>query len=298
MEDKIVDYSLCIQNTVEYINQHLFEQLTLDELSKVAGFSKYHFLRIYKNEMGMGIRDFIQMKRMHKAAQLLISSDLTVIDIAVIANFDSQEAFTRAFKREYSLPPAQYRRTMMKIINNKEFEKMHNQLIPGWIATGNMPRLYSAFIDSRTYYNGAKSIALKNKTDILEPGTFYTVMQQFKAEKFIGKRVRFSAFVKTEEVKELGCLWMRINSSTADILKIDNMQNRPIKGNTDWTYYSVVLDVPENSAIINIGVLLAGSGKLWASGLSFEIVDKSVPATDVDLSSGLPEGPINLSLDE
>lgn len=248
--------------------------------------------------MGMGIRDFIQMKRMHKAAQLLISSDLTVIDIAVIANFDSQEAFTRAFKREYSLPPAQYRRTMMKIINNKEFEKMHNQLIPGWIATGNMPRLYSAFIDSRTYYNGAKSIALKNKTDILEPGTFYTVMQQFKAEKFIGKRVRFSAFVKTEEVKELGCLWMRINSSTADILKIDNMQNRPIKGNTDWTYYSVVLDVPENSAIINIGVLLAGSGKLWASGLSFEIVDKSVPATDVDLSSGLPEGPINLSLDE
>lgn len=294
-----MDYSISIHNSIAYIEQHLSEQLTLDELSRLAGFSKYHFLRMFKSEMGMGIRDYIQIRRMYKAAQLLLSSDLSVMDIAVILNFDSQESFTRAFKREYSLPPGQYRRTMSKLINNnKEFDMKHKQLIPGWIVTGNMPKIYSAFIDNDTFYNGKKSIILKNKSEIVEAGTFLTVMQQFKAAKYIGKRIRFSGYIKTEDVREFGGLWMRINSSTADILKIDNMQDRPIKGSTDWTYYAVVLDVPKNSVIINIGVLLKGSGKLWASALSFETVDRSVPTTDVDLSSGLPEGPINLSLDE
>ncbi|HEX3078362.1 MAG TPA: AraC family transcriptional regulator, partial [Lachnospiraceae bacterium] len=85
---------------------------------------------------------------------------------------------------------------------------------------------------------------------------------------------------------------------TSGILKIDNMQNRPVKGNTDWNYYSIVLDVPDNSSIINIGMLLNGTGKLWFSNISFEIVDLNIPTTDVDLSSELPEAPVNLALND
>jgi AraC-like DNA-binding protein len=294
-----MDYAISIQNSITYIEQHLCEQLTLDDVSKVAGFSRYHFLRIFKRETGIGVRDYIQTRRMYRAVQLLLSSELNVMDIAVLLQFDSQEAFTRAFKREYSLPPGQYRRTMMKYVNDKKEPDMkHKQLIPGWIVTGSMPKLYSVLMDSETNYKGAKSIILKNKSEMLEPGAFCTILQQFKAANYIGKRVRFSGYIKSQEIKELGGLWMRINSSTADILKIDNMQDRPIKGNTDWTYYSVVLDVPENSAIINIGMFLNGIGKLWAAGLTFDIVDKSVSTTDVDLSCGLPESPVNLSFDE
>ena len=294
-----MDYAISIQNTITYIEQHLCEQLTLEDMSKAAGFSRYHFLRVFKCETGIGIRDYIQTRRMYRAEQLLLNSALSVMDIAVILQFESQEAFTRAFKREYSLPPGQYRRTMMKLINvKKEPEMKQKQLIPGWIVTGSMPKLYSVLMDSETSYKETKSIIIKNKSEMLEQGAFCTIMQQFKAVNFIGKRVRFSGYLKSQDIKELGGLWMRINSSTADILRIDNMQDRPIKGNTDWTYYSVVLDVPENSAIINIGILLQGTGKLWAADMSFEVVDKSVNTTDVDLSSGLPENPVNLSFDE
>jgi AraC-like DNA-binding protein len=290
-----MDYSISIQNTITYIEQQLCEPLTLDDLSKVGGFSRYHFLRIFKRETGIGIRDFIQTRRMYKAVEFLLNSELSVMDIAIILQFESQEAFTRAFKREYSLPPGQYRRTMKLINMKKESAMKQNQMIPGWIITGSMPKLYTVIMDLENNYNGAKSITIKSKSDMLEPGAFSTIMQQFKAVNYIGKRVRFSAYVKSQDVIELGGLWMRINSTTADILKIDNMQDRPIKGTTDWTYYSVVLDVPENSAIINIGMLLHGTGQLWLSGVSFEIVDRLVSTTDVDLSSGLPETPVNLS---
>jgi AraC-like DNA-binding protein len=293
-----MDYTISIQNIITYIDQHLCEQLTLEDVSRMAGFSRYHFLRIFKRETGIGIRDYIKTRRMYRAVDFLLTTELSVMDIAIILQFDSQEAFTRAFKREYSLPPGQYRRAMMRLINVKKEPVMKlKQIIPGWIITGSMLKLYSVLMDSETNYNGAKSIIIKNKSDMLEAGAFSTIMQQFKAANYIGKRVRFSGYVKSQDIKELGGLWMRINSTTADILKIDNMQDRPIIGDTDWTYHSVVLDVPENSAIINIGILLNGTGKLWAAGLSFEVVDKSVDTTDVDLSSGLPEIPVNLSFD-
>ena len=88
------------------------------------------------------------------------------------------------------------------------------------------------------------------------------------------------------------------NNITANIIKIDNMQNRPIKGDTDWTYYSAVLDIPESSSIINIGLLLFDTGILWLDHIAFEIVDESVSTTDVDLSYNMPESPVNLSFDE
>lgn len=293
-----MDYTISIQNTITYIEQHLCELLTLEEVSKAAGFSKYHFLRLFKSETGIGLRDYIQTRRMYRAAEYLLNSELSAMDIAFLLQFESQEAFTRAFKREYSLPPGQYRRTMMKLRNNqKETAMKQKQIIPGWIITGSMHKLYSVLMDQENNYNGGKSVVIKSKAEILEAGAFCTMFQQFKAAAYIGKRVRFSGYLKTEEVKEWGGIWMRINSTTADILKIDNMQDRPIKETTDWTYYSIVLDVPENSAIINIGLLLNGTGKLWASGLSFEVVDKSVSTTDVDLSSGLPENPVNLTFD-
>ncbi len=293
-----MDYTISIQNTITYIEQHLCELLTLEEVSKAAGFSKYHFLRLFKSETGIGLRDYIQTRRMYRAAEYLLNSELSAMDIAFLLQFESQEAFTRAFKREYSLPPGQYRRTMMKLRSNqKETAMKKKQIIPGWIITGSMPKLYSVLMDQENNYNGGKSVVIKSKAEILEAGAFCTMFQQFKAAAYIGKRVRFSGYLKTEEVKEWGGIWMRMNSTTADILKIDNMQDRPIKETTDWTYYSIVLDVPENSAIINIGLLLNGTGKLWASGLSFEVVDKSVSTTDVDLSSGLPENPVNLTFD-
>lgn len=295
-----MNYSQSIQDTVSYIEQHLCEKLSLDEIIKVSGFSKYHFIRIFKRETGMGLREHIQSRRLSVAAKILLSSTCSIMDIALYCRFESQEAFTRAFKKAYGLPPGKYRRAINNLVNMNEVNTMkNNQQIPGWIVTGTCaPQKFEAAFDREVFFKGTKSVVLKSTSTELETGDYYTVMQQFKAKNYIGKRVRLSGFVKAKGVTGWGGLWMRIDSITANIIKIDNMQNRPITGDTDWNHYSVVLDVPENSAIINIGMLLYGTGELWMDNVSFDIVDKNIPATDVDISSELPEEPTNLSFEE
>jgi hypothetical protein len=71
------------------------------------------------------------------------------------------------------------------------------------------------------------------------------------------------------------------------ILGFDNMDNRAVRGTTDWTMYSVVLDVPENAKNIFFGILLVGKGQVWADDLSLEVVDKNVVTTNLDSPEAL-----------
>lgn len=294
-----MNYSQSIQRTMSYIETNLSNNLSVDELADIAGFSKYHFLRVFKNETGRRLSEHIQNRRMAKAAKLLLFTQLNILDIALMYQFESQEAFTRAFKKEYNLPPGRYRKTMSNLIRIEEGLGMgKNNKIPGWIVTGTVPTEYSVDFNYDIFYKGTRSACIKGESDNIYDEDYMTVMQQFKACDYIGKRIRFSAFIKTQNVAAWCGLWMRINGVTANIVKLDNMQNRPIIGTNDWNYYSVVLDIPESSNVINIGVLLNGKGTIWMDHINFEVVDKSVETTDVDLSSELPEMPLNLSLEE
>jgi hypothetical protein len=64
------------------------------------------------------------------------------------------------------------------------------------------------------------------------------------------------------------------------MLGFDNMSNRKINGNIDWTKYEIVLDVPTETISIAYGALLAGTGKIWFDDITFEIVDETVPTTN------------------
>lgn len=294
-----MDYSLYVRKSIEYIERNLCEPLSLDVLAREAGFSKYHFLRVFERETGSGLSAYVRRRRIARAAALLLKTELPILEIALICRFESQEAFTRAFKGVYSLPPGRYRRTMRGLIDERENHRMKQKaLIPGWLMSGSTPEKYEYGPDRTVFFQGTKSVFLRSREVKLDEGDFGTVMQQFRAATWVGKRVRFSVFVKAEDVTGWAGLWMRIDSSAVNMLKFDNMQNRPIQGTSDWNCYSVVLDVPENSVAINIGILLGGAGKLWFDGIRFETVDKNVPTTDLDISSELPEGPENLSLEE
>src|SRR5262249_18588706 len=137
-------------------------------------------------------------------------------------------------------------------------------------------------------YAGLPSTYLRSKEGIQTTG-FVTLMQQFNATKYLGKRVRLSANLKSDDVKEWGGLWMRVDDTDhpqdgyPSVLAFDNMHNGPkdrsIKGTTGWHNYSVVLDVPESATGINIGFLLSGPGALWANGIKVEVVGSDVPVT-------------------
>jgi hypothetical protein len=159
----------------------------------------------------------------------------------------------------------------------------------GWFVAGSKPTAYESGVATEVTYNGHQSAYLKAKMPSVEG--FGTLMQDFRADHYLGKRVRFSAFVKTEGAQDWAGLWMRVDKE-AKQLAFDNMQGRPIKGTTDWKKYDVVLDVPQEATGIFFGVLLSGSGTVWLSEAKFEIVEPNIPTTGTEAVQKLE--PINL----
>ena len=166
----------------------------------------------------------------------------------------------------------------------------------GWILAGSKPANYETGIDSQARYQDAESAYLKSKPDLAQDDKgFGTLMQSFRAAQYLGKRVRVSGFIRSEDVQVWAGLWMRIDKDST-VVGFDNMQDRPIKGTNDWRRYEVVLDVPKDATGIAFGVLLAGAGTVWLNSTNFEVVDSSVPITGH--ASQQPDGPTNLNFQD
>ena len=160
----------------------------------------------------------------------------------------------------------------------------------GWLLAGSNPHNYEAGVDPQASYHGSPSAYLKAKQSTLEG--FGTLMQDFSAGQYAGRRVRLRASMKTEEVADWAGLWMRVDKGSA-VLGFDNMVDQPIKDTTGWRTYEVVLDVPQDATGIAFGILLNKSGSVWLNNVQLDGVGVDVPTT-AKAPARLPEGPTNL----
>ncbi len=126
----------------------------------------------------------------------------------------------------------------------------------GWM--GGNTKDYEVGVDRDVVKTGKAAATIKART--ATPENFGTILQSFDATEYLGKRVRMSAFVKADKIKDWAGLWMRVDGEGKEnrTLSFDNMQSRPIKGTLDWKNYEIVLDVPEASKSITFGILLSG----------------------------------------
>ncbi|EGQ8533383.1 AraC family transcriptional regulator [Vibrio parahaemolyticus] len=100
-----------VQRVCDYIHHHLDDTFTLDVLSTVAGSSKFHFHRVFLSVVGVSALQYVQLARMKRASfRLAFEPTQTITDIAFEAQFDSLEAFSRAFSRCFAQTPSQFRR--------------------------------------------------------------------------------------------------------------------------------------------------------------------------------------------
>ena len=162
----------------------------------------------------------------------------------------------------------------------------------GWSLAGNKPADYDSGVDAQTVYGGQPSAYLKSKVPAING--FGTLMQSFKAEEYLGKRIRFSAFVKTDAVQDWAGLWLRVDGPKGS-LAFDNMQTRSIKGTTAWQNYEVVLDVPAEAKGIAFGILMSGTGSAWINSVKMDVVGTNIPTTEVRTPQ--PSAPANLALE-
>jgi hypothetical protein len=157
------------------------------------------------------------------------------------------------------------------------------ELPAGWIHAGDRPSEYESGVDPKGGPAGKACAFIRGRG--ASPGGFGTLMQSIAADDFRGKRVRFSADVRTAGVAQWAGLWMRVDGARRGqqlppMLAFDNMQNRPIAGTRGWTRYDVVLDVSAEASGISFGLLLSGAGQAWMEGLRLDVVGPDVASTD------------------
>ncbi|MCG8351788.1 MAG: hypothetical protein MI924_28810 [Chloroflexales bacterium] len=178
------------------------------------------------------------------------------------------------------------------VSTTEQATNMPAQLPWGWFASGSHPAKYEIGVERTVTYESARSASIRARE---APEGFGTLMQEFRANAYRNKRLRLSAMLRSTDVAGWAGLWMRVTGPGDKMLSFDNMQSRPIIGTTDWTPYTVVLDVPQDSEKIAFGMLLSGAGQVWVTKLNIETVDCDVPTTD---QQTLPDHPVNLDFSE
>ena len=110
------------QASIDYIEQHLPEELRIEEIAKKAALSPFYYQRIFGALCGMTVGEYIRARRMTAAAQELACSDRKVIDIALKYGYDSPDSFAKAFQRFHGITPAQARESGTQL---RSFAPLH-----------------------------------------------------------------------------------------------------------------------------------------------------------------------------
>ena len=98
-----------IAASMNYINSHYQENLTLDMVSDFAGFSRYYFSRSFKKQTGYSFKDYLCQKRLQVAMDLLIRTNRSMREVAIESGFGSVATFNRVFREKKGCTPTQYR---------------------------------------------------------------------------------------------------------------------------------------------------------------------------------------------
>lgn len=104
-------YAARFNKVLDYIESHLDELLSVEQLSQVANFSKFHFHRQFAEYTGVSVFRYIQLLRLKQASYVLAFERRTrIIDIALDTGFENPESFSRAFKNTFGQSPSGFRR--------------------------------------------------------------------------------------------------------------------------------------------------------------------------------------------
>ena len=107
---KKMEYYEKFLQVTKYIDEHFTEDLSLEEISAKAGFSKFHFSRLFKQFTNISFYKYVNTKRISHAEDLLASSELSITQVAIQSGFSSTSSFIRMFKQLKNCTPTDFRK--------------------------------------------------------------------------------------------------------------------------------------------------------------------------------------------
>jgi len=121
-----------IQKAIDYIEKNLMNDMDLAICAKVSGYSKYHFLRVFKEATSLTPAGYIRKRRLTEIAKQLTENNDFISEVAFKYGFNSKENFIRAFRSEHNILPNEYRsaKNSLKLYSKITFEQASFEIIP------------------------------------------------------------------------------------------------------------------------------------------------------------------------
>lgn len=127
-----MDYQEHIEKVIEYIEENLQCEISLAECGRVSGYSPYHFLRVFRDTVGLTPSDYIRKRRIAEISKEMMQGKQYSSSIAFRYGFNSKENFVRAFKKEHHILPTEYKKAQnsLKLYERFRFEKKEFTVVP------------------------------------------------------------------------------------------------------------------------------------------------------------------------
>lgn len=106
-----MDYRTAAEKALDYIEENLKNEISVPDLARLTGYSEYHFLRIFRDMLGLTPADYIRKRRISEIVRRMSAETRPISDIAFEYGFNSMENFIRAFKKEHRILPTDFRVT-------------------------------------------------------------------------------------------------------------------------------------------------------------------------------------------
>jgi AraC family transcriptional regulator len=100
-----------LRRALRYMEAFLHEEFSLNKLAQEVGMSEFHFSRLFKKATGLSPSNFFIKRRVAKAQQLLLETDMSIIEIGMSVGYSSPSHFAQVFRRETGVTPSEYRRS-------------------------------------------------------------------------------------------------------------------------------------------------------------------------------------------
>ena len=205
-----MQYQQRLQRVIDYIYQHLSEDLTLEQLAEQAWMSPWHFHRIYRLLAEEPVNMTVRRLRLQSAAGQLLRSELSLLQIARQLRYSSAEALSRAFRKQYGVSPQLYKQQHRhQLTADASVEEFKNMMLQ----PSAQPDLQAYPIEIQAF-DGLSLIGLPHQGDYLGIGqTFDKLAMLAGAAGLLGPQSRFFGLyyddpltVPAKDLRALACV--------------------------------------------------------------------------------------------
>ena len=106
-----------IQITIDYIEEHVSEEIKIENLAKIASLSQFYYQRLFSRLVKRPVNEYIRLRRLAKASEALLNNNKRILDIALDFGFSSHETLTRTFKDAFGMTPEDFRANPVRLNN-------------------------------------------------------------------------------------------------------------------------------------------------------------------------------------